>query len=154
MNNFYFVYLADDIVKHGSFPFDEMFFLNKKYYIPILQGLINRGLKFNLWAYARVDTVREDQLELFKKAGVNWLALGIESGNQKVRVEIDKGRFQQVNIRDVVKKIKNADINVLGNYIFGFPEDNLKTLNETSTAPVELYAAKCQCHHCHIKINI
>ena len=56
---------------------DEMFFLNKKYYIPILQGLINRGLKFNLWAYARVDTVREDQLELFKKAGVNWLPLRI-----------------------------------------------------------------------------
>tara|TARA_B100000029_G_scaffold240200_1_gene237370 strand:+ start:3138 stop:4676 length:1539 start_codon:yes stop_codon:yes gene_type:complete len=117
---------------------DEMFFLNKKYYIPILQGLINRGLKFNLWAYARVDTVREDQLELFKKAGVNWLALGIESGNQKVRVEIDKGRFQQVNIRDVVKKIKNADINVLGNYIFGFPEDNLKTLNETLDLAIEL----------------
>ena len=47
-----------------------MFFLNKKYYIPILEGIIKRGLNFNIWAYARVDSVREDQLELFKKAGV------------------------------------------------------------------------------------
>ena len=115
-----------------------MFFLNKKYYITILKGLIERGLKFNLWAYARVDTVRKDQLELFKKAGVNWLALGIESGNQDVRVEIDKGRFQKVNIRDVVKRIKESGINVLGNYIFGFPDDNIKTMTETLDLALEL----------------
>jgi len=121
---------------------DEMFFLNKKYYIPILEGLIERGLKFNLWAYARVDTVRKDQLELFKKAGVNWLALGIESGNQNIRVEIDKGRFKQVNIREVVKNIKSAGINVLGNYIFGFPEDNISTMTETLNLAIEL-----QCEH-------
>ena len=117
---------------------DEMFFLNKKYYIPILEGLIERGLKFNLWAYARVDSVRKDQLELFKKAGVNWLCLGIESGNQEVRIEIDKGRFKQVNIREVVKNIKKAGIFVLGNFIFGFPEDNIKTMNETLDLSLEL----------------
>ena len=117
---------------------DEMFFLNRKYYVPILEGLIERGLKFNLWAYARVDTVRKDQLALFKKAGVNWLCLGIESGNQEVRIEIDKGRFKQVNIREVVKNIKEAGIYVLGNYMFGFPEDNIKTMNETLDLSIEL----------------
>lgn len=117
---------------------DEMFFLNKKYYVPILQGLVDRGMQFNFWAYARVDSVREDQLELFKKAGVNWLALGIESGNQDVRLEIDKGRFKQVNIRDVVKQIKDADINVLGNYMFGFPDDNYDTMQETLDLALDL----------------
>ncbi len=117
---------------------DEMFFLNRKYYVPILEGLIQRGLKFNLWAYARVDTVRRDQLELFKRAGVNWLCLGIESGNQNVRVEIDKGRFKEINIREVVKNIKDAGIYVLGNYIFGLPDDNFKTMNETLDLAIEL----------------
>jgi len=117
---------------------DEMFFLNKKYYVPILQGLVDRGMKFNFWAYARVDSVREDQLKLFKDAGVNWLALGIESGNQDVRLEIDKGRFKQVNIREVVKQIKDADINVLGNYMFGFPEDTRETMQETLDLALEL----------------
>jgi len=90
---------------------DEMFFLNRKYYVPILEGIIREGFDFNLWAYARVDSVRPDQLELFKAAGVNWLALGIESGNTRVRQEIDKGRFKQVDIRDVVGSIKAAGIN-------------------------------------------
>ena len=102
---------------------DEMFFLNKKYYVPILQEIIKRGLKFNMWAYARIDTIREDQLELFKKAGINWLCPGIEAGNQVVRTNIEKGKFKETNIREVIKMVNSFDINILGNYIFGLPED-------------------------------
>ena len=73
------IFFVDQLEKLANFGVktlrlsDEMFFLNRKYYIPILQEIINRGLKFNMWAYARIDTIREDQLELFKKAGINWL---------------------------------------------------------------------------------
>jgi anaerobic magnesium-protoporphyrin IX monomethyl ester cyclase len=117
---------------------DEMFFLNKKYYVPILEGLIKRGMKFNLWAYARIDSVRKDQLELFKNAGVNWLCLGIEAGSQKVRLEIEKGKFEKIDIRSVVKDIKDAGINLLGNYMFGFPEDTNETMQETLDLALEL----------------
>lgn len=117
---------------------DEMFFLNKKYYVPILQGLIDRKMKFNFWAYARIDSVRKDQLQLFKEAGVNWLCLGIEAGNQKVRIEIEKGKFQQVDIRQVVSDVKAAGINILGNYMFGFPEDSYETMQETFDLAKEL----------------
>ena len=117
---------------------DEMFFLNRKYYIPILEGIIREGFDFNLWAYARVDSVRPDQLALFKAAGVNWLALGIESGNTQVRMEIDKGRFKQVDIREVVATIKAAGIHVLGNFMFGFPEDTPQSMQETLDLALEL----------------
>lgn len=33
-----------------------------------------------MWSYSRINTVRRDALELFKRAGVNWLALGVEAG--------------------------------------------------------------------------
>ena len=132
-----FEYLWENSVRTVRLT-DEMFFLNKKYYVPILQGLVDRGMKFNFWAYARVDSVRKDQLELFKKAGVNWLALGIEAGNPQVRLEIDKGRFKQVDIREVVQDIKDAGINVLGNYMFGFPEDTYETMQETLDLALEL----------------
>ena len=46
---------------------DEMF-LNKKYYRPILQDLVDKDYGFNMWTYSRVDTVRKDALELFKKS--------------------------------------------------------------------------------------
>ena len=127
---------------------DEMFFLNKKFYQPILEGIIERNLKFNLWAYARIDTIREDQLALFKKAGVNWLCLGIEAGNQNVRLDIEKGKFREVNIRDVVKLIKSFDINILGNYIFGLPEDNIETMEETLQLAMELNTEHANFYPC------
>ena len=127
---------------------DEMFFLNKNFYAPILEGIIERGLKFNLWAYARVDTIREDQLELFKKAGVNWLCLGIEAGNQEVRMNIEKGKFRKINIRNVVKLIKSYDINILGNYIFGLPEDNIDTMEETVQLAMELNTEHANFYPC------
>ena len=127
---------------------DEMFFLNKKYYNPLLKNIIDLDLKLNMWAYSRIDTVREDQLEIFKKAGVNWLALGIEAGNQTVRHEVSKGSFKDVNIRDICSKIKNYDINVISNYIFGLSEDNSDTINETLKLAIELNTEMANMYPC------
>lgn len=54
---------------------DEMFVLKKEHYVELCQKIIDRGLKFNIWAYSRINTVKEGFLDLMKKAGINWLAL-------------------------------------------------------------------------------
>jgi anaerobic magnesium-protoporphyrin IX monomethyl ester cyclase len=127
---------------------DEMFFLNKRYYIPILENAVKEDYGFNMWTYSRIDTVRKDALELFKKAGVNWLALGVEAGNQLVRQEVSKGSFKEVNIRDVCKTIQNADINIISNYIFGFPEDDLATMKQTLDLALELNTEMANMYPC------
>lgn len=127
---------------------DEMFFLNRKYYVPVLQQVIDRGLDFNMWTYSRIDTVRRDYLDLFKKAGVNWLALGVEAGNQLVRQEVSKGSFKEVNIRDVCKTIGEADINIISNYIFGFPDDTMETMQETLNLMLELNTEMANMYPC------
>ena len=127
---------------------DEMFFLNRKFYTPILQDAINQEFGFNMWTYSRVDTVRKDALELFKKAGVNWLALGVEAGNQMVRQEVSKGSFKEVNIREVCKTISDADINIISNYIFGFPEDTMETMQETLDLALELNTEMANMYPC------
>ena len=127
---------------------DEMFFLNRKYYVPVLQQVIDRGLDFNMWTYSRIDTVRRDYLDLFKKAGVNWLALGVEAGNQLVRQEVSKGSFKEVNIRDVCKTIADADINIISNYIFGFPDDTMDTMQETLDLMLELNTEMANMYPC------
>ena len=127
---------------------DEMFFLNRKYYDPILQNAIAEDYGFNMWTYSRVDTVRKDALSLFKRAGVNWLALGVEAGNQLVRQEVSKGSFKEVNIRDVCKTIADADINIISNYIFGFPEDNFSTMQETLDLALELNTEMANMYPC------
>lgn len=127
---------------------DEMFFLNRKYYDPLVERLAANDYGFNLWAYARVDTVRTDALEKFKRAGINWLALGIEAGNQQVRREMSKGSFQEVNIRDVCDTIRSADINVISNYIFGFPDDTQETMQQTLDLALELNTEMANMYPC------
>lgn len=127
---------------------DEMFFLNRRYYEPLLNNIINGSYDLNMWAYSRIDTVRKDKLDLFKSAGVNWLALGIEAGNQNVRHEVSKGSFQDVNIRDICSTIRSHDINIISNYIFGFPEDNIQTMQETLDLALELNTEMANMYPC------
>ncbi len=127
---------------------DEMFFLNRRYYNPLLEGIIDRGIKLNMWAYSRIDTVRQDRLDLFKRAGINWLALGVEAGNQTVRQEVSKGSFQDINIRDVCKTVRDSDINIISNYIFGFPEDTHETMQETLDLALELNTEMANMYPC------
>ncbi|MDC0207480.1 cobalamin-dependent protein, partial [Nitrospinae bacterium] len=79
-------------VKNIKIP-DEMFVLNEQHVIGICDRIIERGYDLNIWAYARVDTVKDRYLEKLKKAGFNWLALGVESGSKYVRDGVEKGRF-------------------------------------------------------------
>ncbi|MDC0492714.1 B12-binding domain-containing radical SAM protein [Alphaproteobacteria bacterium] len=127
---------------------DEMFFLNRRYYTPILENCIAEDYGFNMWTYSRVDSIRPTALEMFKKAGVNWLALGIEAGNQQVRQEVSKGSFQETNIRDVCQTINNADINIISNYIFGFPEDTHETMQQTLDLALELNTEMANMYPC------
>ena len=117
---------------------DEMFFLNRRYYEPLLQQIVERDLRLRMWAYARVDTVRPAALESFRRAGIDWLALGIEAGNQTVRREVSKGSFQEVNIREVCRSVRDAGLHVIGNYIFGFPDDTMQTMQQTLDLALEL----------------
>ena len=132
-------YLADKGVKQIKIA-DEMWVLKPKHFEKLCDLIIERGYDFNFWAYSRIDTVKPEYLEKLKAAGVNWLALGIEAGNQDIRREITKGRFEDINIRDVVKMIQDADISVCANYIFGLGHDNWDTMQETLNLALELNA--------------
>jgi radical SAM superfamily enzyme YgiQ (UPF0313 family) len=120
---------------------DEMFLLNKKYYVPLCEMLRDRGYgKFlRMWAYSRIDTVRRpDLLKLVRDAGIKWLALGIESGDKLIRLEVSKGKFEDVDISKVIKQVHDADIEVMANYIFGLPGDTLDSMRKTLDLSKEL----------------
>ena len=120
---------------------DEMFVLNKAHVLGICDRIIERGYDLNIWAYARVDTVKDEFLDKLRRAGFRWLALGIESGSKHVRDGVEKGRFGSAEILKVVRKIQDAGINVIGNYIFGLPDDTEQTMQETLDLAIE---ANCE----------
>jgi anaerobic magnesium-protoporphyrin IX monomethyl ester cyclase len=116
---------------------DEMFVLNRNHVIGICDRIIERGYDLNIWAYARVDTVKADFLDKLNRAGFRWLALGIESGSKHVRDGVEKGRFGSLDIVKTVKSIQTAGINVIGNYIFGLPDDTHESMQETLDLAIE-----------------
>tara|TARA_Y100000590_G_scaffold127688_1_gene145991 strand:+ start:26790 stop:28349 length:1560 start_codon:yes stop_codon:yes gene_type:complete len=120
---------------------DEMFLLNPKYYVPLCEKLAERNKddKLRMWSYSRIDTVKRPEiLKLVRKAGIKWLCLGIESGDKSVRLEVAKGKFEDVDVRDVIKKVHDADIEVMANYIYGLPGDTKETMKKTYDLSVEL----------------
>lgn len=119
---------------------DEMFVLNRTHVLGICDRIIERGYDLNIWAYARVDTVKDEYLKRLRKAGFRWLALGIESGSKHVRDGVEKGRFGTADIVKVVREIQNAGIYVGANYIFGLPDDTHESMRETLDLALEINA--------------
>jgi radical SAM superfamily enzyme YgiQ (UPF0313 family) len=76
-------------------------------------------------------------VEKLKRAGFNWIALGIESASEKVRDGVQKG-FEENEVFETVEKIQAAGINVIGNYIFGLPEDDMASMQATLDLALEL----------------
>jgi len=120
---------------------DEMFVLNEKHVIGICDHIIDRGYDLNIWVYARLDTIKEEFLDKLNRAGVRWLALGIESASKHVRDGVEKGRFSSTDILKVVRNIQDAGINVIGNYIFGLPDDTFESMQDTLDLAVK---ANCE----------
>jgi anaerobic magnesium-protoporphyrin IX monomethyl ester cyclase len=118
---------------------DEMFILNERHYTEIAERLIGTGIagELNIWAYSRIDTVKEGHLDLLRRAGFRWLALGIESGSAHVRDGSQKA-LKNDDIRGVVRSIQAAGINVIGNFIFGLPDDTHESMGETLLLAQEL----------------
>lgn len=116
---------------------DEMFVLNRKHVGAICDGILERGYDLNIWAYARVDTIQDGMAEKLKAAGFHWLALGIEAANARVRDQVQKG-YGQEDIFRTVRSLQDAGIYIIANYIFGLPEDDLGTMQETLDLAMDL----------------
>jgi radical SAM superfamily enzyme YgiQ (UPF0313 family) len=111
---------------------DEMFVLDPTHYIPVCEGLAALPFadELNIWAYARADTVKPDTLSLMRRAGIRWLALGIESGSSYVRDGALK-HLDDVDIYNIVKAIQKAGISVIGNFIYGLRDDTIESMQAT-----------------------
>ena len=113
---------------------DEMFVLNPKQIHELCDRIEASGYgeKLNFWVYARIDTLNDNlMLKKMAKTGFRWLGLGIESSSKHVRDGVAKGRFGNHDIESIVKKVRDMGFYVGANYIFGLPDDDLNSMNET-----------------------
>ena len=107
---------------------DDTFTIDKERVHRICDILIERGHAINFWAYARTDTVDSALLKKMKRAGINWVCYGFESGNERVRDSVNK---RQSTISEAIAMTREAGIKILANFMFGLPEDDEESMRET-----------------------
>jgi anaerobic magnesium-protoporphyrin IX monomethyl ester cyclase len=120
---------------------DELFVFNPEHFLAIADKLIERNYDLNIWAYARVDVTKRlgtEMLKKLRKAGFKWLAFGFEAASEAVLQDVSKGNFTDKDMLEVRQMSKEAGINVMGNFIFGLPEDNFDSMQETLDLATEM----------------
>ncbi len=109
---------------------DDLLTINHKHLYAILDGIEERGLKFNWRAFSRVDTVNPEMLRRMKQAGCIGLLYGVESGNQQILDKIKK-KITLDRVRAAIKMANDVDIPVQATFILGLPGETRETLVET-----------------------
>lgn len=93
--------------------------------------IIARGYDLNFWCYARVETIKDPALlRKMKKAGINWVAFGIEAASERVRKAVEKPSSAE-SIDLAIERTREAGIHIGANFIFGLPEDDLGSMRAT-----------------------
>lgn len=112
---------------------DDNFTLKKDYVIAFCNEIIR--LKLNL-AFAlpngvRLDTLDEKMLIIMEKAGFYSMAIGIESGSDRI-LTLMKKNLSKESIQEKIGLIKKCTkINLTGFFLIGYPQENEQEIFET-----------------------
>lgn len=118
----------------GIFPTDANFFLDLDRARAILEGVVRAGLDLVFTRlHIRFDTLRRltgEDLALLERAGVKCLALGVESGSERIRgllrKPIDETALHAANAR-----FRSSSIMPMYFFMLGFPTETRPELKAT-----------------------
>ena len=85
----------------------------------------------------RLDTLDSEALDLMSQSGCYEVAVGIESGNQRILDEMKKG-LKVETIRQKVRLINEHNINVVGFIMVGYPSETWETIEDSRRMALEL----------------
>ena len=109
---------------------DDLFTSNKKRCTAICEEIIRRGIRQDWTAFARVDTVSPELLDVMRAAGCTMLCFGIESGNQEI-LDLVKKKTTLDKIEKAIAMCKQAGIVPMASYIMGLPGETPATVQQT-----------------------
>ena len=129
----YFVGMIEQLYRKGItffFVSDDTFTMRKDRVIRICRIIIEKGLKINWFAIARVNHVDEEMLCWMRKAGCIQISYGVESGSEKIRRVLNKD-IKTEDVRDAFSLTTRYGILARAYFIYGCPGENSETIQET-----------------------
>lgn len=109
---------------------DDTFAVSKEKIKEFCQEKIARNIKIPWTCMGRVDTIDYETARLMKKAGCTQIFFGFESGSEKILQNIKKGITKEGMIK-AVRATQKAGLVASGSFMFGTPEEDPKTAQET-----------------------
>lgn len=98
---------------------------------------IRRGFKTPFYPNMHATMCTEEMISLMARANCYEIAIGVESGSDKILKQIGKGT-NRTTIRQCVKWAKAAGIIIRGYFILGMPDENNEDLQQTEEFAEEL----------------
>lgn len=109
---------------------DDFFTANKKRVAEFCEEILKRDIQFVWSAFARVDSVNRETLDLMKKAGCEAVSFGIESGNPEILKTVQKN-ITPDQAENAVKLCKESGMIAHASFILGLPGETRETMEET-----------------------
>lgn len=113
------------------FFYDDNFAANRQHTKELLEAMIHEKFKFKWITQVRADVARNLELvRLMKKSGCHMLFIGFESINPKSLEAMNKKQTVE-EIVNAVKVLRRHRIHIHGMFVYGFDEDDWRTVKET-----------------------
>lgn len=117
--------------KNIIFFYDDNFAANPRHTKELLYAMIEENFKFKWTTQVRADVAKDVELvRLMKKAGCHTLYIGFESVNPNSLLEMKKKQTVE-EISHAVKVFRKHKIHIHGMFVYGFDEDDWKTVKKT-----------------------
>lgn len=118
---------------------DDNFTAKRENLVKFCQAVIDQKIDMP-WSCPngiRLDTLDSEVLHLMNQSGCYAVAVGIESGNQRILDEMKKG-LKVETIRQKVRLINKHNINVVGFIMVGYPSETWETIEDSRRMALEL----------------
>lgn len=110
--------------------FDDVFTMDKNRVLEICDQILKRKLNLVWECEARANTIDEEIVKAMKKAGCEFIDLGIESGSDRILRNIKK----QITVEQAIeaaKIIKKAGIGLKAFFMHGLPGETYEDIKKT-----------------------
>jgi len=118
---------------------DDVFMVNRKVLESFLDLVLSSGERFHWMCTARVDHLEVDLLRRMRRAGCYRLEVGVESGSERILQMVSK-RITTDDIRQGFAAARAAGLELIANYILGFPTETEAEIRQTIDFSLELDA--------------
>ncbi len=116
---------------------DDLFVSSPKRVKEVCEEIMRRRLQFSWSAFARVNTVDKETLQLMREAGCDSISFGVETGNAEMMKRIKKG-ITLAQARRAVSLCRDVGIIPHTSFIVGLPGESSETLRETAEFAADL----------------